>query len=171
MQPGNSASSIILVGMPGAGKSTLGVMLAKALTKDFVDTDLLIQLNEGQSLQSIMNKQGYLALRDLEEQALLRYEFFNHIVATGGSAVYSEKGMQHLKTFGQVIYLNVSLNELRKRIQNYEQRGIAKRPEQSFADLFEERQSLYQQYADIEIICDGLTDTQCLEKLIKALSQ
>ena len=142
VQVDQTNSSIILVGMPGAGKSTLGVMLAKALAKDFVDTDLLIQLNAGRSLQSIVEGQGYLALRELEEQALLKYAFSSHIVATGGSAVYSEKGMQRIKSFGQVIYLNVSLDELRHRIHNYDERGIAKKANQSFGDLFDERKML-----------------------------
>lgn len=147
-------NSIILVGMPGAGKSTVGVLLAKELAKDFVDTDLLIQLKAGRTLQAIIDAEGYQALRQYEEEALLRYEFFNHIVATGGSVVYSEKGMTHLKRFGQVIFLDAALQTLNSRIHNYESRGIARRPDQSFEDLFEERKALYEHYADHVIDCN-----------------
>ncbi|MCY4046067.1 MAG: shikimate kinase, partial [Cellvibrionales bacterium] len=146
--------SLILVGMPGAGKSTVGIVLAKALAKDFIDTDLLIQLRAGKPLQAIIDSEGYQRLRDLEEEALLAHEFFNHIVATGGSAVYSEKGMNHLKQYGQVIYLDANLDTLRSRIHNYESRGIAKRNDQTFDDLFKERQALYRKYADLIIDCN-----------------
>jgi shikimate kinase len=164
------SGSVILVGMPGAGKSTLGVMLAKALAKDFVDTDLLIQLRAQRTLQQILDEQGYLALRQLEEDTLLSCNFDHHIVATGGSAVYSDKGMMHLKTYGPVVYLDVALQELRQRIKDYETRGIAKRPEQSFESLFEERRRLYQQYADITVRCDGLSQEAALAAVIDQLS-
>ncbi len=163
--------SVILVGMPGAGKSTLGVMLAKMLAKDFVDTDLLIQLRAHATLQEVLDQQGYLALRQLEEETLLSCQFDNHIVATGGSAVYSEKGMTHLKTFGPVVYLDVSLDELRRRIKNYETRGIARRPDQSFESLFAERQALYQRYADLTVECEAHTPEEVLETLIGGLKQ
>ncbi|MBU3070193.1 shikimate kinase [Aestuariicella sp. G3-2] len=163
--------SVILVGMPGAGKSTLGVMLAKALAKDFVDTDLLIQLKAHATLQEVLDAEGYLALRQLEEETLLDCDFENHIVATGGSAVYSEKGMAHLKTYGPVVYLDVSLEELRRRIKDYDSRGIAKRPDQSFESLFEERCELYKQYADITVACTGLTLEDTLASVIQKLSE
>ncbi len=162
--------SVILVGMPGAGKSTLGVMLAKELAKDFVDTDLLIQLRAGQTLQAVLDQQGYQALRDLEEETLLQCNFTNHIVATGGSAVYSEKGMAHLKSYGTVVYLDVALGELNRRISNYETRGIARRPDQSFEDLFAERKALYERYADIVVDCNGLDQTQALSFVIESLA-
>ncbi|MAZ87040.1 MAG: shikimate kinase [Cellvibrionaceae bacterium] len=164
------AGSVILVGMPGAGKSTLGVMLAKELAKDFVDTDLLIQLRAGQTLQAVLDEQGYQALRALEEETLLECHFTNHIVATGGSAVYSEKGMAHLKSYGTVVYLDVALDELNRRISNYETRGIARRPDQSFEDLFAERKALYERYADIVVDCNGLDQTQALAFVIESLT-
>ncbi|GAB3095742.1 shikimate kinase [Aestuariicella hydrocarbonica] len=165
----NSNGSIILVGMPGAGKSTLGVMLAKALAKDFVDTDLLIQLRSHATLQQVLDEQGYLALRQLEEDTLLSCDFDNHIVATGGSAVYSAKGMDHLKTYGPVVYLDVALDELRRRIHDYDSRGIAKRPGQSFESLFEERRQLYRQYADITVNCAGLSQEDAMAAVIEQL--
>lgn len=159
--------SLILVGMPGAGKSTVGIVLAKELAKDFIDTDLLIQLRAGKPLQQIIDTEGYQRLRDLEEEALLAHEFFNHIVATGGSAVYSEKGMKHLKQYGRVIYLDASLDTLRSRIHNYESRGIAKRDDQSLDDLFKERQALYSAYADLVIDCNH----DPLDKVVNDIKQ
>jgi len=170
MSQNSGKGSIILVGMPGAGKSTLGVMLAKELAKDFVDTDLLIQLRAGKTLQKVLDEQGYQGLRALEEETLLQCNFTNHIVATGGSAVYSEKGMAHLSSYGTVVYLDVELDELNRRISNYETRGIARRPEQSFADLFAERQALYQRYADLVVDCNGLDQNQALRFVIDSIT-
>ena len=148
-----ATSSLILIGMPGAGKSTLGIMLAKELARDFIDTDVLIQVREGRSLQQILDGADYLHLRQIEEDALLASHLPNHIVATGGSAVYSDRGMQHLQQYGPVIFLDVPLADLRRRIHNYENRGIARRPGQSLEDLFNERHALYKHYADIVVDC------------------
>lgn len=160
------ASSLILIGMPGAGKSTIGLLLAKELAKDFVDTDILIQLRESRTLQEIIRLDGYQQLRDIEEQILLTADYPSHIIATGGSAVYSDAGMKHLKTFGQVIFLDVALAELQRRIHNYDNRGIARRPEQSFAELFDERRALYQKYADITIACGDKNQDRILQEII-----
>lgn len=141
--------------MPGSGKSTIGVVLAKRTSHDFVDTDLLIQSSMHCSLQDILDQDGYLALRKIEAEVLLELDVANHIISTGGSAVYSEAAMQHLKKTSICVYLEVSLDTLRSRITDYETRGIAKRPDQSFADLFVERTGLYRKYADIIIDGDG----------------
>ena len=162
------SNSLILVGMPGAGKSTIGLMLAKELAKDFVDTDILIQLREGKTLQDIVHEDGYQALRKIEEDILLSTDFPNHIIATGGSAIYSEAGMNHLKNFGRVIYLDVALDELTRRIHNYETRGIARRPNQTLAELFAERSALYQQYADITVYCGSKNQEDVLQEIIYA---
>jgi shikimate kinase len=159
-------TSLILVGMPGAGKSTIGLLLAKELAKDFVDTDLLIQLREGKTLQDIIEEQDYLALRAIEEEILLSMSYPNHIIATGGSVIYSEAGMAHLKTFGRIVFLDVPIAELVNRIHNYESRGIARRPEQSFADLFAERRNLYRHYADITINCDSKNQASIVQEII-----
>ncbi len=165
-----SAQSVVLVGMPGVGKSTLGVLLAKELGMEFVDTDLTIQTREGKTLQEIMDERGYLALRDVEEQVLLEMSFHStKVVATGGSAVYSEPGMNNLKRYAKVVYLSLSLDALRGRIHNYENRGIARAPGQSFESLMEERTELYKKFADIEINCEGKTPQQCLMAILKAL--
>ena len=165
----SQTGSVILVGMPGAGKSTLGVMLAKELAKDFVDTDLLIQLRAGKTLQAVLDEQGYQGLRALEEETLLACNFANHIVATGGSAVYSDRGMAHLKSYGKVVYLDVALEELNRRIDNYETRGIARRPDQTFEELFAERKALYQRYADIVVDCNGLNQNEALTFVIDSI--
>ncbi len=159
-------TSLILVGMPGAGKSTIGLLLAKHLAKDFVDTDLLIQLSAGKTLDDILREQGYLALRELEEQVLLNAQYSNHIIATGGSAVYSSAAMQHLRQFGLVVFLDVTQESLEKRIHNMDTRGIAKRPEQSFADVFHERRELYLQYADVVIDGSHKSQDELVDEII-----
>ncbi|MET0356391.1 MAG: shikimate kinase [Cellvibrio sp.] len=158
--------SLILIGMPGAGKSTLGILLAKSLAKDFVDTDLLIQLQHHTTLQDIVNTQGYLALRDIEEQVILGTHYPNHIIATGGSVVYSAKAMQHLQQYGHIIFLDVSLKELTARVNDIETRGLARKPNQSFEELYNERRTLYQQYSTITIDCNGKSHGQILEEII-----
>lgn len=135
--------SVSLVGMPGAGKSTVGVLLAKLLGCNFVDTDLLIQVREGKTLQEIIATQGYQALRSIEESVILQGDFDNAVVSTGGSAVYSEPAMRQLATFGPVVFIDVKLKQLRERLGDYAARGIAMRPDQSLQDLFDERNALY----------------------------
>jgi shikimate kinase len=161
--------SITLIGMPGAGKSTIGVLLAKELAKDFVDTDVLIQVREQKTLQEIMDASDYLNLRRIEEEVILSTDLRNHVIATGGSAVYGDAGMQHLKRYGPVVFLSVSLDELQRRIHNYASRGIARRPDQSFDDVFAERNRLYRQYADIVIECDGKNQAAVIEQLVRQL--
>lgn len=162
-------SNIILIGMPGAGKSTVGVILAKLTARDFVDTDLLIQTAHGRPLQDIVDKDGYIALRRAEEEILLGLAVQNHVIATGGSAVYSDPSMQHLKENGIVVFLDVSLAVLESRVGNYSRRGLAKRPDQSFEELFEERSALYLKYADITLKCDNLTMEQVCDGIIKGV--
>lgn len=163
--------SLILIGMPGAGKSTLGILLAKELRLDFLDTDVAIQVQENRGLQDILESEGYLALREVEEQVLLATECHQKVIATGGSAVYSQKGMEYLKSCGPIVYLEVPLTELRRRIHNYETRGIACRPGQSFEDLFEERQALYRQYADVTVNCDTLGPGEVIAEVVTCLKR
>ena len=162
------SSSVILIGMPGSGKSTLGILLAKMLAKDFVDTDLLIQIQQNKTLQDIVDNEGYLALRDIEEQVLLNTHFTNHVIATGGSAVYSEKAMQHLRHYGPIIFLDVELSELMTRVNNIDTRGLARKPGQTFEELYQERHILYQRYATAIIDCSGKNKEQILEEIIYA---
>jgi shikimate kinase len=163
----HSKTNIILIGMPGSGKSTVGVILAKMLAKSFLDTDILIQKSEKRTLQKIVDCEGHMALRAIEERVLITISCHDHIIATGGSAAYSETAMHHLKRQGLVVYLHADLPALQSRIRNYETRGLAKRPEQSFQDLFNERFGLYQQYADMTVNCSELSQEQVCEKIIQ----
>jgi shikimate kinase len=147
----DSTKNIVLIGMPGSGKSTVGIILAKMLARPFLDTDILIQLIEKRSLQDIIDHEGHMALREIEERVLLDVKCKNHVIATGGSAAYSKRAMLHLKENALIVFLDASLKTLKSRIHNYETRGLAKSPEQSFADLFHERFELYNRYADITI--------------------
>ncbi|MGI1677683.1 MAG: shikimate kinase [Cellvibrionaceae bacterium] len=156
---------ISLIGMPGAGKSTLGIMLAKSLAKNFVDTDVLIQTRSGQHLQDIIDNQGYLTLRILEEQVLLDLEVSNSVIATGGSAVYSRAGMKRLKSLGVIVYLDVSFNNIEERITNFSTRGLACAPGQSLKEIYEERTTLYKNAADIIIASSDGSPEKVLNRL------
>lgn len=162
-------SNLVLIGMPGSGKSTIGIILAKRTSHDFVDTDVLIQSVEHRSLQSILDEEGYLKLREIEARALQTLNVDNHVISTGGSAVYSDAAMAHLRTSGTIIYLDVALDTLRKRITDYETRGIAKRPDQSFAELFEERTLLYRRHADLTVRGDAMTQDAVCEQIMAEL--
>ena len=162
-------SNIVLIGMPGSGKSTVGVILAKMTSRNFIDTDVLIQCREGRCLQNIVNTEGHMALRKVEEEVLLSVNCCNYVIATGGSAAYSHAAMSHLKMNGTVIFLHTTMDTLNARIRNYATRGLAKRPDQSFADLFHERLTLYRRYADITIENDTLTQEDVCGKIIQEL--
>lgn len=159
-------SNLVLIGMPGAGKSTVGVILAKQTSREFVDTDLLIQTLQERTLQDIVDTDGYAVLRKIEEDVLLGLSVQNHVIATGGSAVYSDRAMAHLKSGGLVIFLDVDLPALESRVHDFRTRGLAKRPDQDFADLFHERFTLYTKYADMTIKCTGLTQEEVCTKII-----
>jgi shikimate kinase len=167
--------NIVLIGMPGAGKSTVGVLLAKELGLNFIDTDVLIQVRQQQTLQDLLDAEGYLALRAAEEKVLLSLfdggtEYDGVVIATGGSAVYSEVGMRNLASNATIVYLDVPLAELRCRVKNYDERGIAARADQTFEDLFAERNSLYGQCAEVTINCLGFSADELVHKIIVATS-
>jgi shikimate kinase len=160
-------SNLVLIGMPGAGKSTVGVILARKTTRDFVDTDVLIQTSQGRTLQDVVDIDGYAVLRRIEEDILLGLSVQNHVIATGGSAVYSDRAMAHLRSDGLIIFLDVELATLELRVHDFSTRGLAKRPGQSFVALFDERLELYTKHADITIKCDGMTQEQVCERIIE----
>lgn len=149
-------TNLTLIGMPGAGKSTVGIVLAKNLGLGFIDTDVLIQINRQQTLQQILDASDHLNLRRIEEEEILKLNISRHVIATGGSAAYSEKAMAHLQSISTIIFLQVSFEEIERRIRNFASRGIAKAKDQTFRQLFDERQILYNRYAEITIACDGL---------------
>jgi shikimate kinase len=160
-------SNIVLIGMPGAGKSTVGIILAKLTSRDFIDTDVLIQISQGRFLQNIVDAEGHMALRRIEEDILLGLNCCNHVIATGGSAVYSHVAMEHLKSNGIVVFLDVDLSTLESRVHDFDTRGLAKRPDQSFSDLFKERIILYRKYADITVDCVDLSQEEVCAQIMK----
>jgi len=162
-------TNIVLIGMPGAGKSTIGVILAKNSSRDFVDTDLLIQNSEKRTLQNILDNDGYLVLRKIEEDILLSLNTQSTVIATGGSAIYSDKAMAHLKKTSTLVFLDVNLPTLEARVGDFSERGIAKDKRQNFADLFEERSALYSTYADIRINCTAQSQEQICANIIQAI--
>ena len=156
--------------MPGSGKSTIGVILAKKTSRDFVDTDVVIQSHEHRSLQDIVDNEGYMKLREIEEKWVMTLETENSVIATGGSVVYSDASMKHLAKNGIIIFLDVQLDTLKKRITDYDQRGIARRPGQSFENLFAERSALYNKYAHFTIQSDDLRQEAACQAIMDQLA-
>ena len=159
--------NIILTGMPGSGKSTVGVLLAKALGTGFIDTDLIIQVQQRNTLQRLIDLEGLDKFREFEEEALLSVtERSDMVIATGGSAVFCEKGMEHLKRSGICVYLDLPLDDLQVRLSNIKTRGIACRKGEGLGEIFAERGPLYDKYADIKINCASKTCEQIVEDII-----
>ena len=163
--------NIILTGMPTSGKSTIGVIVAKILGMDFVDTDILIQQREGKKLSEIIEENGTDKFLKCEEEALLGLDVSNCVIATGGSAVYSDKAMKHLKNDALVAYLKVDKKELNRRLKDVKGRGVVLRDGQSLDDMYETRVKLYERYADLTISEEGLTLEDTVEKLISELGE
>lgn len=161
-------NNIILIGMAGCGKSTVGVLLAKALGMGFLDTDLVIQRREGKKLQEIINGDGLEYFKRAEDAALLSVETDSTVIATGGSAVYYDDAMNHLKAGGKCVWLALPFDVIERRIRNIKTRGIAIAPGKTLRDVFEERQPLYEKYADIRVDCAGSAEDNVAE-IIKAL--
>jgi shikimate kinase len=151
MSDSNLPETISLIGMPGAGKSTVGILLAKMAGLGFRDTDLDIQLHAKATLQEILDREGHLSLRAIEEEILLQIPLSNCVISTGGSVVYSLAAMARLASAGPLIYLKSDFSTLEKRVASTPNRGIASGVGQSFAEVFAERIPLYQRYADITI--------------------
>lgn len=163
------SANIILIGMPGAGKSTIGVMLAKELGLDFVDTDVAIQVREGSSLQALLDRDGYQRLRQIEEEVILAQQLHGTVVATGGSAVYGAAAMDYLSRHGTIVFLDLPLSQLSKRIKNFSTRGVACKPGQDLAALYHERLPLYQRYSDLQIKVTGHSADQVLAMIVARL--
>ncbi len=164
-------TNVVLIGMPGAGKSTVGVVLAKRLGRGFVDTDLLLQQRAGKSLQRIIDEDGQQAFRRLEEQILCAFAGRDCVVATGGSAIYSEMAMRHLAANGIIVFLDVPLAELQQRLHDMQNRGLVIGPGAGLADLYSERLPLYRCWADITIDGRGKNLEEVVDAIVRALQR
>jgi len=157
--------NIVLVGMPGVGKSSVGVVLAKAVGCHFLDTDLVIQMQEGLSLQQLIDRRGLAAFRALEEQCVLRLDCDRHVIATGGSVVYGASAMQHLRELGRVIHLELPFDELERRLDDLSVRGVVMEPGQSLRQLYRERLPLYRARAHHSLDVRGLSPDHVIRAL------
>lgn len=168
----NNTSNIILIGMPGAGKSTLGVVLAKILNYSFIDADLLIQSQCDKTLQKIIDACGPDGFIEVENEVLCTLSAGQSVIATGGSAVYSDEAMKHLSSIGTVVYLQVSLKELENRLGGLYERGVVMKDGigMSLNALYEERIPLYEKYAEVTIDIDGLSVRDAARQLVDKLS-
>ena len=164
-------SNIVLIGMPGCGKSTCGVIAAKVLLKNFFDTDLLLQGLEHSRLQELIDSKGCDYFYKAEEKAILSLNIEATVIATGGSVVYSEKAMEHLKNLGKVIYLHLDYETMLSRINNFTTRGIVVKNGSTLLDMYNERLPLYEKYADKIIYCDNNTVEETVMQIVSAVSE
>lgn len=162
--------NLTLIGMPGVGKSTVGIILAKIMGLSFIDTDILIQINSQKTLQEIMDESGYLNLRAIEQEEILKINIENHVISTGGSVVYSPLSMEHLSVLSTIVHLDAGFETIKKRITNFETRGIAKDKDQTFEQLYEERQLLYRKYADLSVTTDRITQDEVAMEIAAKLA-
>lgn len=163
--------NIILIGMPGAGKSTVGVILAKTLGMRFIDTDIVLQEQTGRLLQEIIGDAGTAAFLESEEKMLLSLHCENTVIATGGSAVFSHGAMEHLAAGGIVIYLKIPYEEMVRRLRNITTRGIVLFEGQDLREMYDLRVPLYENYAGITIDCSGTGAETVVERIVRELQK
>ena len=168
--PRSQRTNIVLVGMPGAGKSTVGVLLAKRTAREFVDSDVLIQVRESMSLQEILDGSDYWNLRRIEEEVLLSLHIKNFVIATGGSAAYSDKAMKHLRKNGVIVFIDVAFEEAARRVRNFDSRGIACEGTMTLQDVYKERYPLYEKYADIKVTSGKHNQDEVVDIIVSALA-
>ena len=161
-------SNIVLIGMPGVGKSTVGVILAKVLGYQFVDSDLVIQKEEGKLLKEIIAEVGTEGFIEVENRVNASLAVTKSIIATGGSVVYGKEAMEHLCEIGTIVYLSLPFEEIDKRLSDIKGRGVVLRDGQTLRDLFEERKVLYEQYADIQIDETGLNVEETINAILES---
>ena len=162
-------NNIVLVGMPGVGKSTVGVILAKVLGYQFLDADLVIQQQEGKLLKEIIAEVGTEGFIEVENRVNAGITCSKTIIATGGSVVYGKEAMEHLKEIGIVVYLKVPYETIEKRLSDIKGRGVVLKHGQTLYDLYMERTPLYEKYADVSVNEDGLGVEQTVELLIEKM--
>lgn len=163
--------NLVLIGMPGVGKSTVGVILAKVLGYEFLDSDLLIQKEENALLREIIEKKGLDGFLEIENRVNAFIETTKAVIATGGSVVYCQEAMEHLKEIGTVIYLKLDYSILQRRLGNLKGRGVVLREGQTLKGLYNERTPLYEKYADIVIDEKKLNVEQTLQKILEELEK
>ena len=161
--------NIVLVGMPAVGKSTIGVLLAKQLRFNYVDSDIVIQVNNDATLAELIARHGNDAFLGIESAALQTIAPTRSVIATGGSAVYNGEAMEHLRSTGPVVYLRLGVKELEKRVGDLAARGVVLKPGQTFEQLFAERAPLYERYADVVVDTTGLTLGRSVDKVAGAM--
>jgi shikimate kinase len=157
--------NIVLIGMPAAGKSTVGVLLAKRIGYAFIDTDLLIQTGENRRLQHIIHDRGMEAFCDLEAAYVKKVSARRSVIATGGSVIYRSEAMIHLQTIGNIVFLDIDLIHLKKRLDNLDARGVVRPPGQSVDSLYLERRPLYQRFAQHTLTCSDLSPEAVVQAL------
>lgn len=160
-------NNVILIGMPGAGKSTVGVVLAKKLGFRFVDSDLLIQEKHGKLLHELIKEHGVEGFWKIENEVNASINLEKAVIATGGSAVYGKEAMEHLRRIGTVVYLQLPLAEIADRLGDLNARGVTLRAGQTLSDLYEERIPLYEKYAHITVPCEG----KMLREIVAAIAE
>ena len=163
-------NNIILIGMPGCGKSTVGVVLAKALGMDFVDSDLVIQKQTGKRLIQIIEEYGDDGFRDIENRINAGLTAENSIIATGGSVIYGEEAMRHLKEIGTVVYLKLSCEAIEERLGDLHARGVTIHPGWTLQDLYNERCPLYEKWADLTVDCERLMLREVVQTIAAAMT-
>jgi shikimate kinase len=161
--------NVILIGMPGVGKSTVGVLLAKELGLSFLDTDIGIQAAQGRSLQTIIDREGVARFREIEECCVLALACRRHVIATGGSVIYSPRAMAHLGALGTIVLLELDPARLMQRLGNLQTRGVLRAPGQTIADLCRERRPLYRRYAHLRIDCRHQTPDSLVARIVAQL--
>ena len=162
-------ANIVLIGMPAVGKSTIGVLLAKATSRDFIDTDVYIQAREGRSLQEIINQEGLEEFCRIEARHVLSLSCRGKVMATGGSVVYSEAAMKYLGSCGVIVHLTLDLAAIKKRLTDLDARGVVMAPGKTLDLLYDERLPLYRQYADFTVNCRGKNHEGIVTEIIRAL--
>ena len=160
-------NNLILIGMPGAGKSTVGVVLAKVLQYSFVDSDLVIQNEEGKRLCEIIEQEGLDGFLRIENRINAGLQAQRSVIATGGSVVYGREAMEHLQSIGKIVYLKLSYETLKTRLGDLRNRGVAIKDGQSLLDLYRERAALYEKYADITVETDGLSIEETVNEITR----